>query len=431
MNVLPKYGSADSLVTVRGAADNYFNHFDRDSRRYDASVTLSTAVPDAWGAHLFRAGGQFARTTYDGIDESAPVVVTGAHGVPLARVDFIGNGSVGATNTELGAFLEDQWAIAQALTLHGGVRYAYDQITGEQTLAPRADASYRPFDQGGTVIKGGIGQFHDKLPLNAADFARQQSRLVTEFDASGAATSATLVSNRIAADGLAAPTSTAWNVELDQMVGKHTLARVGYRQTRTGEQLVVDPSRDEATLWLSSTGRARSKEFEATVRQQLPKNGHITTSYVYSSTKADQNDFVSLFGDLRDAVIRPNQYGPQAFEVPHRLLVWGVVNLPKEITVAPTVEYRTGFAYSLIDEQQRVIGGVNQERFPNLFTLDLAVTKDVQLTKTRRARVGMQFFNLTNHFNPQDVQNNVASPISGSFANSVDRQIRTKFTLLF
>ena len=78
-----------------------------------------------------------------------------------------------------------------------------------------------------------------------------------------------------------------------------------------------------------------------------------------------------------------------------------------------------------------MLGSRNTERFPNLFTLDLAVTKDMQLTAKRRARVGVQFFNLTNHFNPQDVQNNIDSPTYRQYANSVDRQIRTKFTLLF
>src|SRR5207244_2791918 len=103
----------------------------------------------------------------------------------------------------------------------------------------------------------------------------------------------------------------------------------------------------------------------------------------------------------------------------------------RSFTVAPTMEYRTGFPYSVFDAQQNVVGTRNSERFPNLFTLDLAATKDVQLTKSRRARVGMQLFNLTNHFNPQDVQNNTSSPAYREFANSVDRQVRTKFTLLF
>ena len=64
-------------------------------------------------------------------------------------------------------------------------------------------------------------------------------------------------------------------------------------------------------------------------------------------------------------------------------------------------------------------------------TMDLAVTKDVQVTKKYRARIGVQVFNLTDHFNPQDLQNNTASPLYGSYANSVKRQVRGKFVLLF
>ena len=63
--------------------------------------------------------------------------------------------------------------------------------------------------------------------------------------------------------------------------------------------------------------------------------------------------------------------------------------------------------------------------------LDMAVTKDVRLTAKQRARIGAQVFNLTGHFNPRDVQNNIGSATYGTFANSADRTVRAKFTLLF
>jgi hypothetical protein len=53
MNVAPKYDAA-SLVTVEGARSNYFNRFDRDSRRYDATSTLAVALPHHWRGHLLR-----------------------------------------------------------------------------------------------------------------------------------------------------------------------------------------------------------------------------------------------------------------------------------------------------------------------------------------------------------------------------------------
>jgi len=429
MDVTPKADAA-SLVTVSGIRSTYFNHFDRTSRRYEGSATFTIAAPDAWGQHLLRAGGQAAHTTYSGVDASQSILVTRADGSLLRQIEFSGSGSVGASNTEMAGFLEDQWALSEQITVHAGARWGYEQIAGQQTLAPRVDATVRPFEN--TVIKAGIGQFFDKLPLNAADFDAHQSRRITEYGVNGDAISSTSFTNRIAADGLDTPNTVAWNVEIDQMLANHLLARVGYRRTRGYDQLVVDPSSAQETLWLSSRGRSEAREFEATLRKQFNTLSHITASYVHASTKADLNDYVSLFGDMRDPIIRANEYGPQSFDVPHRFLVWGVMGLPKDIVVAPTVEYRSGFPYTVIDQSQQAIGGRNDGgRYPNLFTLDLAVTKDVQLTKSRRARVGVQFFNLTNHFNPQDVQSNVDSPTYGQYANSVDRQIRTKFTLLF
>ena len=430
MNVAPKH-EASSFVTVEGARGNYFNHFDRDSRRYDAGLTLAIATPNAWGQHLTEVGGQFAHTSYDGIDAGGPVVITRANGTALRRIDYLGNPAVGATNTELAGFVEDQWAVASQLTIHSGARYAYDQISGQQTIAPRIDGSLRLFANGGTVVKAGIGRLYDKLPLNSADFAAQQARRMTDYDEQGNTTAVSVVSNRIADDGLRSPATTAWNVEVDQMLSRSLQARVGYRHRSGSDQLVVDPQAADGALTLSSTGRSQSQEFEATVRRQFGNASHITASYVHSSTQGDLNDFVSLFGDLRDPVIHGNEYGRQSFDSPNRFLVWGVMNLPHAIAVAPTLEYRTGFPYTIVDEQQNVVGVRNQVRFPNLFTLDLAVTKDVQLPRLKRARVGVQLFNLTNHSNPQDVQNNTASAAFGQFANSVDRQVRGKFTLLF
>jgi hypothetical protein len=167
------------------------------------------------------------------------------------------------------------------------------------------------------------------------------------------------------------------------------------------------------------------------VRRQFKDAGHVTASYVRSRSWADLNDFVSIFGDLREPVVLPNEYSRQGFDTPNRFLVWGVINLPKSFTVAPTMEYRNGFPYTVVDERQQVVGTRNQGgRYPDLLTFDLAVTKDMRLLK-RRVRVGVQVFNLTDHFNPQDLQNNVASPYFGDYANSIGRQVRAKFVILF
>ena len=65
-----------------------------------------------------------------------------------------------------------------------------------------------------------------------------------------------------------------------------------------------------------------------------------------------------------------------------------------------------------------------------MLTFDLLVTKGVKIPfrgKKYKGRVGVTIFNITNHWNPRDVQNNVASDQFGTFYNSVRRSFRTKF----
>ena len=71
--------------------------------------------------------------------------------------------------------------------------------------------------------------------------------------------------------------------------------------------MIVDPIQYDGTMLLSSDGSTRSQEFEATLRRQFKKAGHLTASYVHSKTEGDLNDFVSLFGDVREPIIRANR----------------------------------------------------------------------------------------------------------------------------
>ena len=63
---------------------------------------------------------------------------------------------------------------------------------------------------------------------------------------------------------------------------------------------------------------------------------------------------------------------------------------------------------------------------------------DVQILKgfkvpffDKRVRAGVAVFNMTNHFNPRDVQNNTGSLNVGKFYNSLKTSLRGKFEMDF
>lgn len=431
VEVAPK-SSAAARVTVIGVADNYFNRFDRDSRRYDAASALSASIPGRAGDHFLTYGGSVAYTSYSGVDASLPILVTRADGSVAQRIEFVGDPGVGATSAEWAAFVQEQWAPTPRVTARLGVRYAYEGISGNHTLSPRMDLSIQPRPDDGTLLKAGYGRFYDKLPLNARDFVGRQHRRTTVFPRTdaGIAPEGTDRLNQVAPAGLQTPVSDTWNLELARRLALRLVLRLAYHERHGRQELLVDVL--ERALSLSSRGRSRSRNLEVTVGRQLSREGQVTVSYVRSEARGDLNDFGSLFGTVRDPVVRPNEFSRQPFDAPNRVLAWGVINLPWRISLAPTLEYRTGFPYSVVEEGQQVVGVRNEGgRLPAVFTLDLSATTQIRLTRSRRARVGLQFFNLTNHFNPRDVQNNIASGRLGEFANSVDRQVRLKFAFLF
>ena len=118
----------------------------------------------------------------------------------------------------------------------------------------------------------------------------------------------------------------------------------------------------------------------------------------------------------------------QPFEVPNRLLLWGVLTLPKGFTVSPGIEWRNGFRFTHHAEDYTVVGERNAGQFPRFLSVDVAVTKRLEIFG-RRADLGVQLYNLTSHDNPRDVVSNLASPNVGEFRNGVVNTVSLKLGL--
>jgi hypothetical protein len=164
------------------------------------------------------------------------------------------------------------------------------------------------------------------------------------------------------------------------------------------------------------------------------KRHEINASYARSAADGDLNDLNQFFGNTPQPVIRANERSRLPFDVPNRVLLWGQFEAPYKITLSPVLEWHTGFPYSVVNELLEYVGLRNGAgRFPAFSSLDLQITKEVKLPikKNVKARVGVRVFNLLNHYNPRDLQNNLGSARFGTFFNSVDRMLRGKFVLEF
>jgi outer membrane receptor protein involved in Fe transport len=382
-----------------------------------------------------KLGTNVAHMSFKGTDRSGLTEVLGADGRLLRTIQFIGEPDLGADDLEVSGFFQDRWRPTARLGLDLGVRLDYERITHAVHLSPRLSVAYALREDGSTILKGGMGIFFDRVYLHAASFERFQRRVETEYGPDGRPLGPPLVfENRIAADGLHVPRNTTWNVEVDQQLGRDWMLRVNYRERRGWSELVIDRlvgAQDAPTLLLSARGESKSTEFDITARKSFPDDGELFVSYVKSRSLGDLNEFGTVYRDLRGPILLSSEYSLQAFDVPHRFLVWGVLQLPKKITVVPGFEWRQGFPYTLYNEDYTVSGERNRGgRFPWFLSVDLRVTKQISIFG-RNVGVGFQIFNLTNHSNPRDFQNNLASPTFGEFSNSRRISGGLKFQITF
>jgi hypothetical protein len=228
----------------------------------------------------------------------------------------------------------------------------------------------------------------------------------------------------------------AWNLQVDHDVNRHLLLRLGYEDRSTRRDFTLEPivkasTANEGLLFLQNSGRSRYRELQAVARFRFQESRNIYLSYVRSAARGNLNDFNTYFGNQKHPVLRPDEYGKQPYDVPNRLLFWGDFGLPFDIVATPVFDWHSGFPFSPLNEQQDFVGPRNEGgRFPQLMTLDLLVTKGLSIPfrgKKYKGRAGMTIFNITNHWNPRDVQNNINAPQFGTFFNSAERSVRLKF----
>jgi len=416
------------LETTEGG---FFNRQARRTSRSSFQESYQFAPKRFAGSHQLTVGMSYEHSSYDGHQSFLPVEIDGVSGMPIERISFTSPSSFQADQNETAWFAGDQWTISPRFTLNLGVRFDSDTITSSTHAAPRAGFLLAVTGDGKTLLKGGVGLFYDRIPLMVPIFPDLPNRTVTVL---GEVDSTVFYRNTINGD-LENPRSTSWNLELDRQLLQGLSLQLAYEQRNTTRDFVVSPISSGATgvLELSNRGSDSYREFQVAARYQIARHV-LNASYVRSRAFGDLNDFNQFFGNLAQPVIQPNARGRLSFDAPNRFLFWGTLAAPWKLTLVPVYEIHTGFPYSVENEFREYVGPRNVARFPRFSSFDLQITRPLTLPfgeKHLHARVGMGVFNLFNHFDPRDVQNNFASARFGEFFNTAWREYRGKFVMEF
>lgn len=419
------------LETTEGG---FFNRQTRRTSRTSWEENYRFAPKRFAGSHQFAVGVSYEHSAYTGNQTFLPVEIEGVSNLPLELISFGPAASFHVSQNETAWFAGDTWTINSRLTVSVGLRFDNDSITHSTHAAPRAGFLLALTKDGKTLLKGGAGPFYDRVPLMIPAFADLPDRTVTLLGPTGAAASSVFYQNEIIGR-LQNPRSASWNLELDRQVLAGLFLRVSYEQRNTTRDFVVSPVSNGTTgiLGLANSGSDVYQEYQVAARYQV-RQFLLNASYVRSRAFGDLNDFNQFFGNLAQPVIQPNARGRLAFDAPNRFLFWGTFAGPLKLTISPVYDLHSGFPYSTEDEYRDYVGPRNLERFPRFSSFDIQVTHPVILHFGERrlhARVGGTVFNLFNHFDPRDVQNNLASARFGGFFNNSWREYRGKFVVEF
>jgi hypothetical protein len=440
-------GLADMLVTPEGWGGSFFNQWSRRGKEFQVVSAYQFAEKHWLGRHELHVGVDFDYRSYAGISSSDPVQLLREDGTLAQEITFLPGTAQSVSDTAVAEFIQDHWVVNSNWAIDLGARLSSETKGWSAAFAPRASVAYSPGKDGKTVIRTGVGVFYSLLPLLAGDFASNPTRVITPFDTEGLPNGLPVTYTNAYVGGLnpltasalpsqpdTTPRNVTWNAEVEHALRKNVLFHVGYIDSHATYLLVENPFTAapgaQSFMGLTNTGSSHYRELETTVHFTV-HHSEVNASYIRSRTRGDLNNLSAVFIPFAQPVIRPNVYGILPYDVPNRVVTWGIFSLPKGFKFSPIADIHTGAPYSNIDTLQNYVGTPNGQQFATFFTLDVKVYREFRIPflgsehgkgKGHHVRLGFYSLNVTNHGNYNAVFNNVTAPNFGQFVGFQDRR---------
>ena len=176
--------------------------------------------------------------------------------------------------------------------------------------------------------------------------------------------------------------------------------------------------------------RDRYHAVEITARRRLKGNHTLFACYTRSAARSN----AVLNFSLENPLFSQQVGGPLPWDAPNRFQSWGFVPLGwmprlKGFDLAYSSDWRDGFPFFLINQEQELVAPPGARRFPKYFTLNLFLERRLLFLGYQWAlRAGMN--DITNRHNPTAVDNNVDSPQFLTFGGLEGRALTARIRLL-
>ena len=430
------------ILSPDGRSGNNFVNSNEWANRDEFLANVFLPQLELAGAHQLKVGANVDTLNYDANFARTGYEQIGLAGTLLSRTLFAGSGVFQGSNTEEFTYLVDSWRARRNVQIEAGIRQDWDRLVDRVVLSPRVSVTYSPFPSGNTKISAGYSITHDATNLALFSRPLDQTALTTYFNPDGtAAGPAQATTFSLGTGPLTLPRSENGSAEIDHSFGHRIDASVQYLRRRGSNGFTfINTSSSNAgasfqTLFGSPTlpgvyalTNDRRDVYDAVrlvVHQAF--SGQFEWMASYTRSRAASNALLDVRTDQSFQVL--SEFVPVPWDAPNRFLGWAYVPLPfKDWAIALLADARSGFPFSVMDQNGQIVGGVDSLRFPSNFELNVHVERRFTFRGYRLAvRAGVN--NLTDHANPSTVNNMIGAPQYLQFLGEEGRHlvVRVRF----
>ncbi len=400
-------GEQPYVVTPSTTSGNYFQALSQQSRRLQLVANMTTESLRWLGSHTVSAGGNVAGLDFSQQAARGEIDFLRADGTLSERATFGGPSSYRIANTQVGGYAQDLWRPFKPIVISIGVRTDWDRLIHRHIVEPRIAMNWVPADDGRMKFTLAWGKHYQPLSLALLGQGFDQQRTDVFYDAAGLNPLGppTVSTFAVPLTGLAQPRSYNTTAEWDERFFASTFVGASFllRESRDGFAWETQSS---GTLLLENNRNDRYIAGEIWVRHSFGEKAQIAVDYTRS--RASTNEV--LDPTLALLIRSPQQPGPLLWDAPNRFVSSGWTPIPIwGLLLSEFLEYRSGFPFSVLNEQQQLYAAPNSYRYPGYFSLNVGLEKRFSFRGHEWA-VRVAAVNLTGHRNPNSVVNNVDAP---------------------
>lgn len=401
------------IISPGMTAGNYFKTADGQARRLQWIANLALPSIEWRGQHEFKAGLDVDRTTYQHFSARRPILIRRQDGTLAREISFINRSRFRKSNLAVSGYVQDRWSVTERWLVELGLRTDWDEILRSVLVSPRFATSYLLAAESETKISAGIGVVYDVTNLDfiTRPLGGRRFDLFYAKDGMTVRTGPVETALHVNERDLQAPRFLNWSVGIERKLPASIYARLELvaRRGSNGFAFINPGTRAPGQVVnvfaLSNERRDRYSGAQLTLRRAFKDGYELLVSYTRSAARSN-----AVFDPSLDNPLFSQQAGgPLPWDAPNRLISWGWLPLVKGFDLAYSLEWRDGYPYSLVNQDQQLVGAPNERRLPNYFSLNLHAERRFGLFGLNLAlRAG--FNNLTNRRNPSSINNNVDSP---------------------